>query len=179
MIKNNKKGMAVVVVLFFAFAIAIIMFFMLQSNSNLTNQTKQTLYEMQANYLAQSAMQYGKLQIYLLPKEIYEYYSSNSGASDCFDKCDSDYLPPLAMSAFYDPKSKYDLFENDKAPDLAFPYGGKFAITKCEYILSNANMKMVQDSYRLEVEASIAHGQKKEKSDTLSEDFIVSRYTGR
>ncbi len=177
--KNNRKGMAVVVVLFFAFAIAIIMFFMLRSNTNLNHQTKQTLYEMQANYLAQSAMQYGKLQIFLLPKEIYDYYSKNTGASDCFDKCDSDLLPPLAMSAFYDPKAKYDLFENGKSPDLAFPYGGKFAITKCDYLLSNANMRMVQDSYRLEVEASISHGQKKDKSDTLSEEFIVSRFTGR
>ena len=60
---GKRKGIAVVVVIFFAFAISIIMFTMFQSNTNLSNQTKQTIYAMQAYYLAHSCMQFGKLQI--------------------------------------------------------------------------------------------------------------------
>ena len=67
---NKRKGIAVVLVLLFAISIAIIMFTVIKSTTNLGFQTKQTIYEMQAYYLAHSAMQYGKLLISLMPKEI-------------------------------------------------------------------------------------------------------------
>ena len=176
--KSARKGIAVVVVVFFAFAIGIIMFFMLRSNTNLNFQTKMALYELQANYLAHSAMQFGKLHIYLLPREIYEYYKADSGGN-CLDKCESSNFPSMALSAFYDLKAKYDLFDTSKSPDNAFPYGGDFAITKCEHLLANEKMKMVQDSYRISVVANVKSGRDKEKGDSISEEFIVSRYSGR
>ena len=50
---KKRKGFAIVVVMFFAFAISIIMFALLRHNSNLSSQTKLTIYQMQAYYLAQ------------------------------------------------------------------------------------------------------------------------------
>ena len=77
----KRKGIAIMIVLFFAFAVGIVMFSMFQTNTNLSNQTKKTIYAMQAYYLAHSCMQFGKLQISLLPKEIYDYYG-NGGNSN-------------------------------------------------------------------------------------------------
>lgn len=177
--KKKRSGMAVMVVLFFAFAIGIIMFFMVRSSSNLGFQTKQTLYEMQAYYLAQSAMQYAKLHITLLPKEIYDYYGNGANTGNALDKIDSDLLPPMAMTAFYDQTSKYDLYNESTSTDLVFPYAGRFYVENLEYLLSSDDMKMVQDSYRVKVHSEISHGKDKKHNDELEEEFVVSRYTGR
>lgn len=177
---KKRKGIAVVVVVFFAFAISIIMFTIVQSTSNLSYQTKNTLYEMQAYYLAHSAMQFAKLHIYLLPKEIYDYYGNSSSTNgNALDKIDSSELFPMALTANYDSSKPYDLFEEGKSADMAFPFGGRFVVSKMEYLVSSDNMRMVQDSYRLRVESTVYHGRDKNHSDSLEEEFVVSRYSGR
>ena len=176
---SNRKGIAVVVVIFFAFAIGIIMFTMLQSNTNLSSQTKQTIYAMQAYYLAHSCMQFGKLQISLLPKEIYDYYDNGANSGNALLNSESSSIMPMAMEN--GKFAGYDLFKENKAPDDKFPYNGAFKISKLEYVPSNDDMKMVQDSYRLSVMAKIQHDDRGDKQfiDTLDEEFIVSRYSGR
>ena len=176
---SNRKGIAVVVVIFFAFAIGIIMFTMFQSNTNLSNQTKQTIYAMQAYYLAHSALQFGKLQISLLPKEIYDYYDNGANSGNALLNSESSSIMPMAMENGKFPG--YDLFKPNKAPDDKYPYNGAFKINKLEYVLSNDDMKMVQDSYRLSVMAKIQHDDRGDKQfiDNLNEEFIVSRYSGR
>ena len=179
---KKRKGFAIVVVMFFAFAISIIMFALLRHNSNLTSQTKLTIYQMQAYYLAQSGMQLAKLHIYLLPKEIYNYYKNNPESSDnrnALDKCNSALYYPLDMKGTQRVKFKYDLFKNENTDDDIFPYEGNFNVTKLKYLLSDQNMKMTQDSYNIEIQASISMGKGKEKNITLEENFIVSRFAGR
>ena len=176
---TKRKGIAVVVVIFFAFAIGIIMFTIVSSNTNLSSQTKQTIYEMQAFYLAHSCMQFGKLQISLLPKEIYDYYDNGSNTGNALINTQSSLIMPMAMNnAQY---NGYDLYKTNKAPDDKFPYYGEFKISKLEYVLSNDDMKMVQDSYRLTAMAQIKHDERGDKQfiDTINEEFIVSRYAGR
>lgn len=176
---RKRKGIAVVVVIFFAFAIGIVMFTMFRSNTNLSNQTKQTIYAMQAYYLAHSCMQFGKLQISLLPKEIYDYYDNGSNSGNALVNSESSSIMPMAMDSGKFPG--YDLYKANKDPDDKFPYNGSFKISKLEYVLSNDDMKMVQDSYRLSVMAKIQHDERGDKQfiDTLNEEFIVSRYSGR
>ena len=175
----NRKGIAVVVVLFFAFAIGIIMFSLYQSNTNLSYQTKMTIYEMQAYYLAHSGMQFGKLQISLFPKEIYDYYKNGSNSGNALGTVDSSLLNSMAMDTHA--KVDYDLFDESRSPDGTFPYMGSFVITNLEYVVSNDDMKMVQDSYRLTVDSRIQHDTRGDKSfsDELVEEFTISRFTGR
>ncbi|MGM0598906.1 MAG: hypothetical protein ACQETH_03705 [Candidatus Rifleibacteriota bacterium] len=175
---KNKKGIAIVVVLFFAFAIAIILFFMAQSNTNLAFQNKQTLYQMQAYYLAHSGMQHAKLQLKLLPKETYEYFYKG-GAGNPFEYIDSSAHAPLAMGAEYkDVHKNYDLFAGN-APDDGVPYAGNYRVVSCELLGSHDSMKMVQDGYKLEVKAEIDSGGKgKQFSDSLTEEVYVARFTG-
>lgn len=174
---EKRKGLAIVVVLFFAFSIAIILFFMAQSNSNLAFQNKQTMYQMQAYYLAHSAMQHAKLQLKLLPKETYEFFTLG-GSGNPYRSIDSSMYPPLAMGVFSKEKASYDLFEEGKAPDEQFPYGGQYWVEDMQLHGSHDLMKMVQDGYKIHVQAKIDGGRNKSFEDELTEVVIVSRFTG-
>lgn len=178
--KKNKKGLAIVVVMAFAFGIAIIMFAMVQSSSNLTAQTKRTIYQMQASYLAQSCIQFAKLHIFLLPKEMYNYYKDDRSKTDSLENCQASLLPGIGMKNDNDISNDYDLFENDRAPVGKFPFKGDFHVEELKYLLSNDNMKMVQDNYHIKVFADVDLGKGKTfKTDPVEEDFIVSRFSGR
>lgn len=174
---KDRKGIAIVVVLFFAFSIAIILFFMASSNTNLAFQNKQTLYQMQAYYLAHSAMQHAKLQLRLLPKETYEFFVLG-GSGNPYRYIDSSQYPPLAMGVFSQEKKTYDLFKANKAPDNVFPYGGKYWVEDLQLHGSHDLMKMTQDGYKILVKSEIDGGKNKTFSDELEEVVIVSRYTG-
>jgi hypothetical protein len=165
------------VVLFFAFSIAIILSFMLHSNTNLAFQNKQTVYQMQAYYLAQSGMQHAKLQLRLLPKETYEFFSKN-GTGNPYADIDSSNYPPTAMGVFSKNNVGYDLFKPGSAPDEKFPYGGKYLVQNLELLGSHDRMKMVQDGYRIAVKAQVDGGRGKTYEEELTEELIVSRYTG-
>jgi hypothetical protein len=173
----KRKGIAIMIVLFFAFAVGIVMFSMFQANTNLSNQTKKTIYAMQAYYLAHSCMQFGKLQISLLPKEIYDYYGNGGNSGNALALTESGNILSMAMEGAV--LEGYDLYKPNKDPNDKFPYEGRFKITNLEYVLSNDDMKMVQDSYRLHVEAYVSHGRNKEFTDSMTEEFVVSRFSGR
>ncbi len=177
---KKRKGFAVVIVLFFAFAISIVMFALFRHNSNLGTQTKLTIYQMQAYYLAQSCMQLAKLHIYLLPKEIFEFYQNKSEnpETDVIDKCCSQLYFPLDMHGNERIKKDYDLFSNNNSDDN-FPYEGYFNVQELKYILSDHDLKMTQDSYNIKVEAKVSLGKGKDFKQVLEENFIVSRFTGR
>jgi len=70
------------------------------------------------------------------------------------------------------------LFKPNKAPDEKFPYGGRYFIEKLELLGSHDRMKMVQDGYRVAVKASIDGGRGKTFEEEISEELIVSRFTG-
>jgi hypothetical protein len=173
----KRRGVAIIVVLFFAFSIAIILFFMISSNSNLANQNKQSLSQMQAYYLAHSGMQHAKLRLRLLPKETYEFFSKN-GIGNPFIDVDSSMFPPTDLGNYNNKKAKYDLFAPDAAPDEEFPLGGRYHVESISLQGSHDSMKMVQDGYRIVVKSEIDGGQKKKFSDELIEEIIVSRFTG-
>ena len=150
---------------------------MAHSNTNLAYQNKQTLYQMQAYYLAQSGMQHAKLQLRLLPKETYEFFAG-SGAGNPYADIDSSNYPPTAMGVFSKDSASYDLFKSGMAPDNKFPYGGRYLVDRFELLGSHDRMKMVQDGYKIVVKAEVDGGRGKTFAEELSEDIIVSRYTG-
>jgi hypothetical protein len=169
--------MAVVLVLVFAFSIATIFAFMASSNTNLAYQNKQTLYQMQAYYLAHSAMQHAKLKIRLLPKELYEYFAAGGNGNPLEDIDSTDHVQ-LAMGVFRTEQEGYDLFDPAKSPDLSFPYGGKYLVESIGLTGSHKSMKMIQDGYRVVVKSEVDSGVTKQGSDELIEEMIVSRFTG-
>lgn len=175
---KNKKGMAIVVVLFFAFTIAIMLFFMASSNSNLALQNKKALRQMQAYYLSQSAMQHAKLQLRLLPKETYDYFHKGFHGNP-YDKVETMDYEPLRMGDFNQKEmSKYDLFEAGADPKKVSPYGGYYKVDSIELQASHNGMKMVQDSYKITVSAEVDGGPQKKASNSFTEIVIVSRFTG-
>lgn len=174
---KQRSGLAIVVVLFFAFSIAIILFFMVSSNSNLAFQNKQTLNQMQSYYLAHSGMQHAKLRLRLLPKETYEFFSKG-GTGNPFMDVDSSMFPPTNLGDYTNNKAKYDLFKANAAPDDGFPLGGRYYVESISLQGSHDSMKMVQDGYRILVKSELDGGQKKKFNDELMEELIVSRFTG-
>lgn len=174
---QKRSGVAIVVVMFFAFSIAIILFFMISSNSNLAYQNKQTLNQMQAYYLAHSGMQHAKLRLRLLPKETYEFFSKG-GTGNPFYDVDSSMFPPINLGDYNNNKAKYDLFKENTAPDEGFPLGGRYHVESISLQGSHDSMKMVQDGYRIVVKAELDAGQKKKFNDEMTEELIVSRFTG-
>lgn len=174
---RKKSGIAVVVVLFFAFAMATIFFFMAHSNTNLAYQNKQTLYQMQAYYLAHSGMQHAKLKIRLMPKELYEFFK-NGGTDNPLEDVNSTEHLQLAMGSFQTSQEEYDLFDESKSTDEMFPYGGNYIVESVELTGSHDGMKMVQDGYRLLVKSEVDNGLNKKYEDELTEEIIISRFTG-
>jgi len=174
---RKKSGIAVVLVLFFAFSIATIFFFMAHSNTNLAYQNKQTLYQMQAYYLAHSGMQHAKLKIRLLPKELYEFFKAG-GSGNPLDDVDSTIHIQLAMGTFKTQQEAYDLFEDGKAPDQSFPYAGNYRVESIELTGSHKSMKMIQDGYRVIVKSESDNGYNKKSTDEMTEEMIISRFTG-
>lgn len=174
---QKRKGVAIVVVLFFCMSIAIILFFMASSNSNLAYQNKQTLNQMQAYYLAHSGMQHVKLRLRLLPKETYDFFAKN-GIGNPFRDVDSSMFPPLNLGDYNDNKAKYDLFKENSAPDQGFPVGGRYYVESISLQGSHDSMKMVQDGYRIVLKSEFDGGQKRKFNDELIEEITVSRFTG-
>jgi len=173
----ERSGIAVVVVLFFAFSIATIFFFMAHSNTNLAYQNKQTVYQMQAYYLAHSGMQHAKLQLRLLPKETFEYFNQG-GIGNPLEDIDSSKHIPTAMGVFKAEQASYDLFTAGKSPDGSFPYGGRYHVDSISLTGSHNRMKMVQDGYKMKIMAEVDSGPHKKFSTDLDEEMIVSRFTG-
>ncbi|MBU1107410.1 MAG: hypothetical protein KKB51_12125 [Candidatus Riflebacteria bacterium] len=174
---HKKSGIAVVVVLFFAFSISTIFFFMAHSNTNLAFQNKQTVYQMQAYYLAHSGMQHAKLQLRLLPKETFDFFDKN-GSGNALDDIDSSRHVPTAMGVFKSEQASYDLFSEAKSPDNMFPYGGKYYVESLGLTGSHNRMKMIQDGYKLVVKSEVDSGPSKKFETELVEEIIVSRFTG-
>ncbi len=184
---KRKNGIAILVVMVFAFSIATILFFMAFSNTNLAYQNRQTLSQMQAYYLSHSAMQHAKLRLRLLPKEIYTFFNpptgTPAGAGNPFADVDSTVFPPINLGNYKPAMGKYDLFDAQNSADQAFPYGGEYRVEEIKLQGSHGDekgvMKMVQDNYFIKIYAKIDSGGPKKTFETEhSEEVTVSRFTG-
>lgn len=173
---NERNGSAVVVVLFFAFAIATVLFVMISSNANLAAQNKKTLMQLQAYYLAQSGLQHARLKLRLLPKETFDLFAAGS-VYDVRD-LDSSGQVPLNMSS--PAGQKYTLFGTTPPGKQQSPYKGKYWVESGDLRMSSSHKSyaMVQDGYFLKINAEISLGTQKNASDTVEEEVIVSRFSG-
>ncbi len=176
---NEKKGLAMIVIIFFAFAIAIILFTMIKSNSNLAFQNKNTIRALQAHYLAHSGMQHAKLHLNLLPREVNEYFKANPYSTDVLRSVSSDGHVPLSINgnAWSNKMASYDLFLKGKAGPTEFPFGGYYKVLETECLNLNTDDRLIQDIYRVKVEAGVKLAND-QFVETLEEEFSISRYSG-
>jgi hypothetical protein len=169
--------MALVLVLFFAFIIAIIVFVMLCSNTNLGQQNKTMLRQLQAYYLAQSGVQHALLKLRLLPKETYERLQA--GDNGVFDDVTSDSHPNLRLDPGPGNRS-YDLF-NDDPPVSRSPYRGWYSLTSIRLSGTHKRMKLAQDAYAFGIQAEVLpyfpKSSQQQFREELDEEVMISRFT--
>lgn len=150
---NNRKGLAVAVVLFFAFAVGIMMSAVLKSSSNTNFVTKRAINELQADYLAQSSMLLAKYYIKLFPTELYYFYlahyygnfkDKSKYKKDFSEREKKEHALRLTMGgvcscsneAINPPvyKADYDLFKDCSFQNYRYdPYVYSFEIDEIEY----------------------------------------------
>jgi type II secretory pathway component PulK len=176
---NKRKGLALAVILFFAFAIAIVLFTVIKSNSNLAFQNKNTIRALQATYLVHSAMQHAKLHLNLLPRESNEFFKANPYSTNALDTVEASKHVPLSLNGnSWDKKmASYDLFTQGKCDIKDFPFAGNYKVTSTECLNIDSNVRLIQDVYRVKVEATVTVGNNS-FTDTLEEEFSISRYSG-
>jgi len=168
----NRSGMAIVVVLFFSFAVSIVLSVLISSNSQLGFQNKQTLYNLQAYYLAQSGKQHALLKLRLLPRETQKAIDG-TGA----DFSDVTVLNSLDLALTQRLNKNYDLFKT--GCDDGSPYCGEYSMSgNLEYLTSLDGMRSVQDGYRIKIISNVKHGGHEKVEDEITEEVFVSRFTG-
>ena len=172
-----KRGLVMVMVLFFAFAMAIVLCVLLSSNSTIGQQNKNMLRQLQAYYLTQSGVQHTFLKIRLLPKETFELLKA--GGTGVFADVGSDNHPDLRL----DPVTgvaAFDLFGSDPGPRQS-PYRGTYSLVNIGLSGSHKGMKLAQDAYEFEIRAEVfPYFPKSEKgrvADTVREEVFISRFT--
>lgn len=170
---KNRRGMAVAVVLFFAISIALFMYMLADSNTNLSLQNKKTLGQLQAYYLAQSALQHVMLKLRFLPKESYEAFAA--GATAPYPDVESDLHPQIHLAK---PSGADWSLYAAPADELTCPVEGTYRLKSIRLDSSLDGMSMVQDAYDLEVEATVKGTGGLTHTDSVKEQIIISRFTG-
>ncbi len=170
---KNRRGMAVAVVLFFAISIALFMYMLVGSNTTLSLQNKKTLGQLQAYYLAQSALQHAMLKLRFLPKETYEAFAA--GATAPYPDVESDLHPQIHLAK---PAEENWSLYTSAADDPACPIEGKYQLKSIRLDSSLDGMSMVQDAYELQVEAKVKGTGGLTHTDFVKEQIIISRFTG-
>ncbi len=173
---NKRRGMAIIVILFMAFAIGIILAVMVKSNSNLVLQNKTTLRNLQAYYLAQSGVQHTLLKLRLLPKECYQQIESGLD-NDFFDVSSEDHAA-LGLSPATD--GNYDLFTGDPGENQS-PYRGMYELTDLSLKSLVKGMKFAMDGYDLTVKSEVQplfpRNPAVKFTDEIKEEVLLSRFT--
>lgn len=170
---NDRRGMAVVVVLFFAVTIALLMYMLVGSNTTLSLQNKKTLGQLQAYYLAQSALQHAMLKLRFLPKETYDAFAAGSTAP--YPDVESDLHPQIRLTK---PSGDNWSLYAAGADDSECPVEGKYLLRSIRLDSSLDGMSMVQDGYELEAEATVKGTGGLTHTDSVKEQIIISRFTG-
>ena len=174
---KNRKGVAVMVVLFFCFAIATVLYVLISSNVNLAYQNRKTLLQLQAYYMAHSGLQHAKLKLRLLPKETFDVFSG--GGNFPVKDLDSSLQGVLNVSCALG--DKFTLFDDAvQILPTDSPYQGRYWVESGDIRLSSSHksMALVQDGYQIKVNGTVVAGMKKEGAETIEEEVIVSRFSG-
>lgn len=174
----RRRGMVLVGVIFFAFAVSIGLFMLIQTNSTIGLQNRNTLRQLQAYYLSQSGLQHMLLKLKLLPREAYEAMkNSGSGAVEFARDVSSDNDPALAFQdiSAHD-ADLYSLFDEASCPDQRSPYPGAYSVERLASVKSHMNLKFGQDNYELQIMAEVSVPPRAMVS--IEDEVIISRFTG-
>ncbi len=174
---TSRRGMVLVMVIFFIFAVSIGLFMLTQTNTLIGTQTRSTLRQLQAYYIAQSGLQHQLLKLKLLPREAYEAMKTTAGAQEFAQDVKSDNDMLLAFRECSPAEADaFTLFDASTSPPQRSPYPAEYVIEELQPGKSHLNMKFAQDSYVIRVKAVVNAHPKAE--DVIEEEVIISRYTG-
>lgn len=174
---RNKRGMVLVGVIFFAFAVSIGLFMLVRTNTTIGMQNRSTLRQLQAYYVAQSGLQHMLLKLKLLPREAYEAMKTSSGADEFARDVSSDNDPILAFQELSaQDADRYSLFDEASSPDQRSPFPAAYAVEGLTSVKSHMNLKFGQDNYELHIMGEVSA--KPRAFVTLDEEVIISRFTG-
>ncbi|MBF0543604.1 MAG: hypothetical protein HQM08_04185 [Candidatus Riflebacteria bacterium] len=176
MIKKKKSAIAMVIVLFFAFAVGVALSMVIRANTTIFSQNKNTLRQLQAYYLAWSGLNHALMKIRLLPRETYAALKSTGINS--FSDIDNTTQQQLC---FYGPGEKsYDLFDYNSCPDATSPFVGDYQLNKISLEGSHEGKSFAQDSYHIEVSSTVfpyTNNTNVKSTDLIAEDVIISRFS--
>ena len=173
--------MVLIVVLFFACTIGVGLFYLISSGTTIAFQNKKTVQQLQAYYLAHSALQHTALLIRLLPREVYAQAKGKT-ISDIIANINSEAHNPIRLIPNDSPQTReqFDLFI-ENPPDPEAPYAGTYQLEDLVLEATNKGMTGTQDSYKVQVKAVVYPNIDKKKgaiTETIEEDLIVSRFSG-
>lgn len=174
---HNRQGMVLVMVIFFVFAVSIGLVMLTQTNTLIGSQTKITLRQLQAYYVAQSGLQHQLLKLKLLPREAYEALKTPAGAQEYARDVSSDNDFLLAFRECTPAEAdSFTLFDEAASPNQRSPLPGQYIIDELQPGKSHLNMKFAQDSYLIKVRGTVTAHPRAE--DILEEEVIISRFSG-
>ena len=157
----RKKGIALVVIIFFGFCLAIVLFAMVNANSNLKFQNVSAINELQLQYLNLSAVQFAKFYVKSLPlKSKSGITLLDSTVSPGLDMILDKYKPDFSLV-------RQNINNND------FPYGGDFKLS----VEPKDDSENYQISYTVNVTSRIKY-KNITKKDEYEEKFSISRTSG-
>jgi hypothetical protein len=173
--------MMLIIVIAFSCVIGIGLFFLLQTGTTIAWQNRRTLQQLQAYYLAQSALQHTSLTIKLLPLDVFRALKKQA-SDDILRTVNSETCPPTQIhpSDSADTVQSYDLFF-ENPPDEEAPYSGEYKLEEIALEATHLGMTGAQDGYRIKVNGRVFpyFGKKTNAvNEGIEEDLIVSRFTG-
>lgn len=175
---TNRSGMAILLVVSFAFITAIVLFVLITSGTSVMSQNKLTLYNLQAHYLAQSAIQHQKLKLQHLPLETYTAISQGVDPYEMIIDSTRRAITDFSGEnrGTYDPD--YSLFAASDPSDTSSPIRGRYRLISLE--LEATQVRYGHDAYIIKVvgEVSADHRTDFPFNEELTERVFVSRAGG-
>lgn len=180
---HRRAGVAMVMVLFVAFLIAVGFVVMIQSGSSVASQNKRALQQLQAYYLAQSGIQHTLLKIKILPRETSIMIRDPGGKFDVFNDVTTANHATLGVLPPQGGRDVYDLFTNDPSTspsDTLSPYWATYELKTLAQDSSLGGMKLTQDNYSFTVTGTVKplypENDQFVVNESLAESVIISRY---
>jgi len=167
----KRRGMAMVCILAFAVAMSMLLFVLVQSNSNVTAQNRRNLRQMQAHFLALSGIQHAKVKLRLLPKETMEAFQAGLAP---YPDVDSDLHADMMVRATGE---GFTLFQGDP-PRSANPYTGRYLLQTLVHEAAHEDMALVQDAFAVEIDGTVTPRTGERYTEKIRERLFVSRWTG-
>lgn len=177
----GRRGVAIILVVFIAFIMAVGLAFMISSGDSAAAQNKKALRQLQAYYLAQSAMQHTLMKLKLLPRESSIMLRDPGGQFATFNDIKSFNNVLLDVNPPAGGRDTFTLFTgNPNDPqDQISPYRGSFELIDVQHAGAHLGQKNSQDNFSISVLGRVQPyypDPRHTTEEAASESIIISRF---